>query len=60
VHDRAFISDIEYLSRQALAAVSGIVIGIPAIRIRRIYLIILTLGVGEIVRVYRKQNQNKG
>ena len=35
-----------------LAALSGIVVGIPAIRIRGIYLIILTLGFGEIVRVF--------
>jgi branched-chain amino acid transport system permease protein len=35
-----------------LASVSGIIVGIPAIRIRGIYLIILTLGFGEIVRVF--------
>jgi branched-chain amino acid transport system permease protein len=35
-----------------VAASSGIVVGIPAIRIRGIYLIILTLGFGEIVRVF--------
>jgi branched-chain amino acid transport system permease protein len=35
-----------------LAALSGMVVGIPAIRIRGIYLIILTLGFGEIVRVF--------
>lgn len=35
-----------------LSALSGIVVGIPAIRIRGIYLIILTLGFGEIVRVF--------
>jgi branched-chain amino acid transport system permease protein len=35
-----------------VAALSGIVVGIPAIRIRGIYLIILTLGFGEIVRVF--------
>ena len=34
------------------AACSGIIVGIPAIRIRGIYLIILTLGFGEIVRVF--------
>jgi branched-chain amino acid transport system permease protein len=35
-----------------LAALSGILVGIPALRIRGIYLIILTLGFGEIVRVF--------
>ena len=35
-----------------LASLSGIVVGIPAIRIRGIYLIIITLGFGEIVRVF--------
>jgi branched-chain amino acid transport system permease protein len=36
----------------AAAAVSGVIVGIPAIRIRGVYLIILTLGFGEIVRVF--------
>ncbi|MGP0092985.1 MAG: branched-chain amino acid ABC transporter permease [Xanthobacteraceae bacterium] len=36
----------------ALSALSGILVGIPAIRIRGVYLIILTLGFGEIVRVF--------
>jgi branched-chain amino acid transport system permease protein len=35
-----------------MAAASGIIVGIPAIRIRGIYLLILTLGFGEIVRVF--------
>jgi branched-chain amino acid transport system permease protein len=35
-----------------LSALSGAVVGIPAIRIRGVYLIILTLGFGEIVRVF--------
>jgi branched-chain amino acid transport system permease protein len=35
-----------------LTALSGILVGIPAIRIRGVYLIILTLGFGEIVRVF--------
>lgn len=35
-----------------LSALSGTVVGIPAIRIRGVYLIILTLGFGEIVRVF--------
>jgi branched-chain amino acid transport system permease protein len=35
-----------------VTALSGILVGIPAIRIRGVYLIILTLGFGEIVRVF--------
>ena len=35
-----------------LGALSGILVGIPALRIRGVYLIILTLGFGEIVRVF--------
>ncbi len=36
----------------ALAAVAGLIVGAPALRIRGIYLMILTLGFGEIVRVF--------
>lgn len=34
------------------AAVTGLAIGFPALRIRGIYLIILTMGFGEIVRIF--------
>ena len=34
------------------AAVAGIIVGFPALRIRGIYLIILTMGFGEIVRIF--------
>jgi branched-chain amino acid transport system permease protein len=34
------------------AAVAGIAVGVPALRIRGIYVMILTLGFGEIVRVF--------
>ena len=34
------------------AAVAGLIVGFPALRIRGIYLIILTLGFGEIVRIF--------
>ena len=34
------------------AAMAGIVVGFPALRIRGIYLIILTMGFGEIVRIF--------
>lgn len=36
----------------AAAAIAGLVVGFPALRIRGIYLIILTMGFGEIVRVF--------
>jgi branched-chain amino acid transport system permease protein len=36
----------------AAAAVAGVVVGTPALRIRGIYVMILTLGFGEIVRVF--------
>jgi len=36
----------------AAAAVAGLVVGAPALRIRGIYVMILTLGFGEIVRVF--------
>jgi branched-chain amino acid transport system permease protein len=35
-----------------LAGVAGLIVGFPALRIRGIYLIILTLGFGEIVRIF--------
>jgi branched-chain amino acid transport system permease protein len=34
------------------AAAAGLIVGFPALRIRGIYLIILTLGFGEIVRIF--------
>jgi len=34
------------------AALAGLVVGFPALRIRGIYLIVLTMGFGEIVRVF--------
>ena len=34
------------------AAIAGLIVGFPALRIRGIYLIILTLGFGEIVRIF--------
>ncbi|MSQ71105.1 MAG: branched-chain amino acid ABC transporter permease [Betaproteobacteria bacterium] len=34
------------------AALSGLMVGFPALRIRGIYLIILTMGFGEIVRIF--------
>jgi branched-chain amino acid transport system permease protein len=36
----------------ALAAVAGVIVGAPALRIRGIYVMILTFGFGEIVRVF--------
>ena len=36
----------------AAAALAGLVVGFPALRIRGIYLIILTMGFGEIVRIF--------
>lgn len=36
----------------AVAALAGLVVGAPALRIRGIYVMILTLGFGEIVRVF--------
>src|SRR6266571_7393943 len=36
----------------ALAAVFGVAIGFPALRVRGIYLAMVTLGVGEAVRVF--------
>jgi branched-chain amino acid transport system permease protein len=36
----------------AAAALAGLVVGFPALRIRGIYLIVLTMGFGEIVRVF--------
>jgi branched-chain amino acid transport system permease protein len=36
----------------AAAAVAGLIVGLPALRIRGIYVMILTLGFGEIVRVF--------
>ena len=35
-----------------LAAVAGLIVGAPALRVRGMYLMILTLGFGEIVRVF--------
>ena len=35
-----------------LAALAGLIVGAPALRVRGIYLMILTLGFGEIVRVF--------
>src|SRR5947209_13906966 len=35
-----------------LAAIAGLFVGAPALRIRGIYVMILTLGFGEIVRVF--------
>ena len=35
-----------------LAAVAGLLVGTPALRVRGMYLMILTLGFGEIVRVF--------
>lgn len=35
-----------------LAAIAGLIVGAPALRVRGIYLMILTLGFGEIVRVF--------
>lgn len=40
------------LAGGAAAAVAGLLVGAPALRIRGMYLIILTLGFGEIVRVF--------
>ena len=36
----------------AAATVAGVIVGAPALRIRGIYVMILTLGFGEIVRVF--------
>ncbi len=36
----------------AAAAAAGLIVGLPALRIRGIYVMILTLGFGEIVRVF--------
>ena len=36
----------------AAAALAGLMIGFPALRVRGIYLIILTMGFGEIVRIF--------
>ncbi|MGE4240523.1 branched-chain amino acid ABC transporter permease [Ramlibacter sp.] len=35
-----------------LAAIVGVIVGFPALRIKGVYLIILTMGFGEIVRVF--------
>ena len=35
-----------------LAALAGLLVGAPALRVRGMYLMILTLGFGEIVRVF--------
>ena len=35
-----------------LAAIAGLIVGAPALRVRGMYLMILTLGFGEIVRVF--------
>jgi branched-chain amino acid transport system permease protein len=40
------------LAGAAVATVAGLVVGTPALRIRGIYVMILTLGFGEIVRVF--------
>jgi branched-chain amino acid transport system permease protein len=40
------------LAGSAAAAVAGVLVGAPALRIRGIYVMILTLGFGEIVRVF--------
>jgi len=40
------------LAGAAAAGAAGILVGFPALRIRGIYLIILTLGFGEIVRIF--------
>jgi branched-chain amino acid transport system permease protein len=40
------------LAGGAAAALAGLVVGFPALRIRGIYLIVLTMGFGEIVRVF--------
>jgi branched-chain amino acid transport system permease protein len=40
------------LAGGALAGIASLVVGFPALRIRGIYLIILTLGFGEIVRIF--------
>ena len=35
-----------------LAAIAGVVVGFPALRIKGVYLLILTMGFGEIVRIF--------
>ncbi len=40
------------LAGSAVAAAAGLLVGTPALRIRGIYVMILTLGFGEIVRVF--------
>ena len=40
------------LAGGALAGLAGLLVGFPALRIKGIYLIILTMGFGEIVRVF--------
>ena len=48
---RALYFPIPLLAGGALAAVAGLLVGIPALRLRGDYLAIATLGFGEIIRV---------
>lgn len=43
---------VAVLGGAALSALVGMIVGAPALRIRGMYLIILTLGFGEIVRIF--------
>jgi len=49
-YDISFVAAL--LAGAAVAGLVGVLVGFPALRIRGVYLIILTMGFGEIVRVF--------